>query len=235
MNSVPAGTAVIRVSRVLVCLLVATWLAAPTPLAAQDAQEAAPPAGGAVRFTTGGQVRVRSETWSNFGFTEGNDDTFILLRLLVDADLRVGEYVRAFVRLRSAVSTDRDLPGGRRGLEADDLDLQDAFVDLILPLASDVVLTARAGREGLLFGKQRLVSPLDWANTQRTFDGASVLVSSGDLLIRGFWAQPVVIQKTKFNRSDPARNLFGVHASDVLPNALPVLDLYWLGIVRDST
>jgi hypothetical protein len=178
---------------------------------------------------------VRSETWSNFAFAEENDDTFLLLRVLVDADLRAGEHFRAFVRLRSALSTDRDLPGGRRGLDADDFDFQDAFVDLMLPLGSDVVLTARGGREGLLLGNQRLVSPLGWANTQRTFDGASALVSSGDMVIRGFWAQPVVIDKTEFNRSDPARNLFGVYASDALPNAAPVLDLYWIGIVRDST
>jgi len=74
-------------------------------------------------LSTGGQVRIRSETWSNFGVTPEKDDTFLLLRLLASADLHAGEHVRAYVKVRSSGSTDRNLPGRRRGSDADNLDL----------------------------------------------------------------------------------------------------------------
>ncbi len=200
------------------------------PMAAQ-----APSGEGGVGATVGGQLRLRSETWSNFGFAEPNDDTFILARLLLTADVRAGTYLRGFVRVRSALSTDRSLPGGRRGLDADDLDLQDAFLDLIVPVSSNATLTARAGRQGLLFGKQRLISPLAWANTERTFDGASAILTTGDWVLHGFWAQPVPIRKTEFNKSDTGRDIFGLYVTDSLPDAPLGIDLYWLGVVRDGT
>jgi hypothetical protein len=31
------------------------------------------------------------------------------------------------------------------------------------------------GRQELLYGAQRLISPLDWANTRRTFEGGKLI------------------------------------------------------------
>ena len=84
-------------------------------------------------------------------------------------------------------------------LDVDHLDVQNAFVDLNLPLGDDADLTLRGGRQELLFGAQRLVSPLDWANTRRTFDGASAILSMGDWKHTLFWTHPVLIDNDSKN------------------------------------
>ena len=112
----------------------------------------------------GGQFRFRYEKWRDFGFVRTNDDGFELFRTLLHADLHVGENVRFFVQGKSAFATERNLPGGQRGLDVDELDLQNAFADVSIPFAGGT-FTFRPGRQELLFGKQRLVSPLDWSNT----------------------------------------------------------------------
>lgn len=204
------------------------------PLAGQEGTASAPPDRSFVRATLQAELRTRAEGWSDFGFVDEQDDSFVLGRLLVATDVRVGRYFRAFIRARSAVSTDRDLPGGRRRIDADDLDLQDAFLDIIFPLADQATLTLRGGRQGLLFGKQRLVSPLDWANTQRTFDGVSAILSTGSLKFHGFWTRPVTVRKKKFNESSGRTEFFGLYATDSLRAAAIGVDAYWLFVDRDS-
>src|SRR6185436_17662187 len=49
------------------------------------------------------------------------------------------------------------------------------FLNLLIDVPVGDSLTARVGRQELLYGNQRLISPLDWANTRRTFDGARLL------------------------------------------------------------
>ncbi len=94
----------------------------------------------------GGRTRFRLENWWNFNFLPSNvgDDTFLLWRALVHADLHVGDNVRFFVQGKSALSTERDLPGGRRTLDVDTLALPQAFADLRIPFG-DSSLTLRAG------------------------------------------------------------------------------------------
>ena len=81
-------------------------------------------ADGAVWAGFGGQVRQRFESWNNFGFGAGNDDNFLLTRLRLHADLHVGDHLRFFAETKSALSTDRALPGGNRLLERDAVDMQ---------------------------------------------------------------------------------------------------------------
>ena len=50
-------------------------------------------------------------------------------------------------------------------------DLLNAFVDVKSPDLDGNPAYVRVGRQELLFGSQRLISPLDWANTRRTFQG----------------------------------------------------------------
>lgn len=191
-----------------------------------------------VWLSLGGSMRLRAENWSDFAFgapSVENDDTFLLWRLLLHADLHIGENVRVFVEGKSALSTDRDLPGGRRTLDVDSLDLEQAFVDLKLPLTSDTSLTLRPGRQQLLFGKQRLISPLPWANTQRRWDGVSAILKSGGWNVHGFWTQFVPVQRYDFNDADAQTQLFGVYATRAGVDGGPGFDLYALGYDRDDT
>jgi hypothetical protein len=141
----------------------------------------------------GGQLRLRAEAWSGFGAPPGvdHDDVFLLPRLFLHIDVRLGDHLRIFLQGKSAHSTSRSLPGGRRTLDVDELDLQNAFVDLVFPVWRDGEFTFRVGQPELLLGKQRLVSPLDWANTRRTFDDVSGILKLEGWTVTGFWTRLV--------------------------------------------
>ncbi len=186
----------------------------------------------------GGQVRLRAEGWNNFNFGAPpdvkHDDTFLLSRFRLHGDLHVGDHVRIFAEGISAWSTDRDLVGGRRTMDVDSVDLLNAFIDLTAPLSDDVTFVFRAGRQELLLGRQRLVSPLDWANTRRTLDGFAGVFVVHDWTVTAFWAQLVEVRKYNFNRSDAQVEVFGVYAAGRVPNTDIGLDLYWIGLDLDN-
>lgn len=141
---------------------------------------------GDVWLGLGGQFRQRLEVWNNFNFgapsAAKDDDTYLLSRVHAHADLHLGRNVRVFAEALSALSTSRDLPGGRRTLDVDQLDLQNGFVEWNSRGYGQDGWRLRAGRQKLLLGSQRLVSPLDWANTRRQFDGVTASWAGGDLL-----------------------------------------------------
>ncbi len=188
-----------------------------------------------VFLSIGGQARGRLETWSNFGFggAGSRDDTFGLLRLRFHGDLVAGRHFRFFAEGKSALATGRELPGGLRTLDVDSIDLQNAFLDLKLPF-QEGSFTVRSGRQELQFGKQRLVSPLNWSNTRRTFDGFRGILKQGNWRVDGFWTRFVRIQKYSFNQNDSGSDLFGLYANGKLPAKLGV-DLYWLGLDRNQS
>jgi len=189
-----------------------------------------------VFLSIGGQARSRLETWSNFGFggPGSREDTFGLLRFRFHGDVVAGRHFRFFAEGKSALATGRDLPGGLRTLDVDSIDLQNAFLDLNLPF-QEGSFTLRSGRQELQFGKQRLVSPLDWANTRpRMFDGFRAILKQGHWRVDGFWTRFVRVQKYSFNQNDSGTDFFGLYAIGNLPAKLTV-DLYWLGLDRKQS
>lgn len=187
-------------------------------------------------LSLGGELRGRSEFWSGFGFgsRRPDEDTFGLLRTRLHGDLQLGGPVRIFVEGKSALAAGRQLPGGLRTLDVDAVDVQNAFVDFNLPAGGDRRLTVRTGRQELQFGRQRLVSPLDWANTRpRIFDGFRASVRGSDWQADGFWTRQVRVRKYSFNTRDSGVDFYGLYA--VAPSVLASssLEFYWLG--RDRT
>ncbi|MHC4994444.1 MAG: alginate export family protein, partial [Planctomycetota bacterium] len=142
----------------------------------------------------GGQIRLRYENWSDAGTVNDNDESLLLTRILIHSDIQVSDALRIFVEGKAALATDQDF----RGLDTDELALQQAFADLTV--SED--LTVRAGRQELLFGKQRLVSPLDWSNIRRTWDGVRVDTALGDWNVAAFWSQFVAVDKYDFNEAN---------------------------------
>lgn len=184
-----------------------------------------------VWLSLGGQVRERGEYFRHylFGASKPEDsDAYLLSRFRVSADLHVTPYFRMFAEGRSAFALDRDLVGGRTTAYVDEFDLMNGFADLMLPLGEQASVTLRGGRQELLFGSQRLVGAGDFTQVPRSFEGGAGIVRIADWTITPFWAQPVVVDKYKFNESSSDQKLFGAFATGPL-HLLPVnLDLYWL-------
>ncbi|HMP89465.1 MAG TPA: alginate export family protein [Kiritimatiellia bacterium] len=186
-----------------------------------------------VFLSLGGQARMRWELWENFSFDQANDDNFGLFRLRLHGDLHLGESVRIFIEGKHATSTDRDLPGGRRTLDVDELELQNAFVD-VASSVGDWTTTLRLGRQELSYGAQRLVSPLDWANSRRTWDGARIIANNDTWRIDAFATRPVTVEKYNFNEPDSDQAFFGIYAVHDVPECKLKYDIYILRLDRND-
>ena len=79
-------------------------------------------------------------------------------------------------------------------------------------------LWLRGGRQELLYGAQRLISPLDWSNTRRTFDGAKLFWRGESWNADAFWTRPVpasqhVNNDSNFDHPDPHQEIFGLYTT----------------------
>lgn len=185
----------------------------------------------------GGQLRERYELFDNNNFGAGpqDGDGFYLHRILLHADLHATEYFRLFVQGKSSMIDDRD--GGPRPTDSDEIDLQQAFFDIKLPLPTGEKdsATLRVGRQDLLYGAQRLISPLDWANVRRTFEGAKLSTVYNKHTIDAFLVRPVLVENEECNTGDDDTDFWGVYDTIALPGLISKgdgtkLEVYGLGL-----
>ena len=190
------------------------------------------PVGPCGRFGTvdvGGELRLRYHhergMAQNPGFTrfQDNSNDFLLTRFRLYSNWQINDNVRFYVeRIYAGVGGDDDyIP---RPIDENYGDLSNLFVDLKM---TDTT-TVRLGRQELLYGAQRTVSPLDWANTRRTFEGINVLYRKGDWAIDSFYTNFVPVVSNSFDEADYDRSFYGMYSVyKGLQDA--TLDLYYLG------
>ena len=179
--------------------------------------------GDSTKLSIGGQTRLRWESWSNFGFNHKNDDSYLYWRAFLHTDWHFGDHVRLYIEGKTANLTERRLPGERRTIDEDELDIQNAFLELNHDVG-DLHLKWRLGRQELRLGNQRLLSPLDWANTRVIFDGARFTLSRPDRnwTLDAFWTVPVQVRQHKFNHTNSDRNWFGLYYKTKLTEKLNI-------------
>lgn len=182
-------------------------------------------------LSIGGNHWVRYMDENNSRLTQTtNDYTLNRFRLFSDwyykDSLRVyGEYLWAdsFHEDLAPLITDVD-----RG------DILNLFVDLKLFEHEDVPVFVRGGRQEMLYGSQRLLSPLEWANTRRTFQGVKVFRHGEHWDLDSFWVQPVIPRADELDQADYKQNLVGTWAT-YKPEKGEVIDLYFLGYHNRNT
>lgn len=189
----------------------------------------------------GGQYRLRQHTERNIRNTAavpnglgltGADDDFLLHRTRLYVNAELGSRARVYGEMLDAVSEFEDYKP--RGIEENRTELQNLFLDYALldPQAGHGQLTARVGRQELSYGSQRLVSPLDWANTRRTFEGAKLIWNGEDWDVDTFWARPMRRAVKSLDPPDLDRQLYGVF-STYKGWQRDKLDLYWIAYDND--
>jgi hypothetical protein len=152
-----------------------------------------------------------------------------------------GEVFRIYGELLDASSFDSEaapqLPDINR------MDIQNLFVDWNF-LDGDLGRhTLRMGRQELLYGRQRLVSPLDWANTRRNFQGGKYILTGDDYNLEAFLVHPVNTATGYTSLTDfdgaldkPERNIwFGGTYYSYSGWENTVLDLYWMVLDTNRT
>src|SRR5262249_48537333 len=125
-----------------------------------------------------------------------------------------------------------------RTIEENRFDALNLFVDGLLYNDCEGKLWGRVGRQELLYGEQRLISPLDWANTRRTFDGAKIFYRSKDWDVDGFWTRPVpfaqhVDNDHNFDHPNLDQEFFGLY-SNYKGRKDQVMDFYYLRLADYS-
>lgn len=187
-------------------------------------------------LTFAGQARERYDYFQNTQFGAGPQSHagFELTRLLLSADAHFGPNFRAFLQLDSSLKYDR--AGGPRTGDVKDFDFQQAFADILLPLNNADSVVIRVGRQELIYGAQRLISPNDWANVRTAFDGAKASFSFPNDTLDLFLVRPVQIQKEGLNGEDDRTAFAGIYNVLALPRLIPSahskLDLYLLALSK---
>jgi len=185
----------------------------------------------------GGQVRERVESWTGFNFgappTADADDVFQLNRVLFSADFHFGERHRLFVQGKSSTVNDRSLAAGStRPIDYDALNVQQAYGEARLSRVGSGTLTLRLGRQELSYGRERLVSTLDWANTRQTFEGYTGSWAYARGTLNAFFTRPVRIRRDSLGVRDSMTTFYGLYGT-VRPAGTPVgVDAYWMGLNR---
>lgn len=189
-------------------------------------------------FTTGGEYRYRydfeeNSRLLNTGPLRGKDNSYDLHRVRLYGDLMITDRFRVYAEFISATSPNYLLVPA--GIDINKADLLNAFVDLALFDVDNSPVWLRVGRQELLYGSQRLISPLDWANTRRTFQGVKAFWQSEKWAIDAFCVQPIPVAPNPigfrnqflFDSGDPNRVFAGLWAT-YKPNKNQAIDAYYL-------
>lgn len=163
----------------------------------------------------GGEYRLRHHNEHILG----RSSDFLLHRTRLYLNAEVAGWFRAYAEAVDAVSNYEDLPP--RGIEENRFDALNLFGELRLWDGPQGRILFRAGRQELIAGAQRLVSPLDWANTRRTFDGFKACWQGTHWNLDAWWTRPVPfaqhvaggVTDRNFDHPDQSREFLGVYAS----------------------
>jgi hypothetical protein len=177
--------------------------------------------GGEERFRTMNEVDSRLNK-------AGEDNTYDLNRVRAYADLWYKDVFRVYAEFIQAATVNQDLTPNP--IDKIKPTVQNLFVDLKVFELGDNPVYVRAGRQELLYGSERLISPLDWADTRRTFQGVKGFWHSEDFDVDAFWVQPVIDNTMDYHYGpDPNQNFEGLWTT-YRPHKGQTIDLYYLNL-----
>ncbi|MBC8355832.1 MAG: alginate export family protein [Planctomycetes bacterium] len=183
----------------------------------------------------GGQYRMRfhneqninnSGIPNNLGLT-GDDDNFLLHRTRLYVNAEYGSHFRFYGEMLDALS---ELGSGPpRPIEENRTELQNLFIEFKGVDVGRGVVGARIGRQEIVLGAQRMVSPLDWANTRRTFEGARVMWKGDNWDVDGIWLRPMKRDFSGLDAPNLDRQLYGMYGT-YKNLCRDHLEAYWLAL-----
>lgn len=192
-----------------------------------------------LEVSVGGRLREQFEHFRNreFGQVAPRRDSYLLHRLQLRGEARLGDDVEGVVEFVNALTIDQDTPIAP--IDEDRFDLLRAHVDWTPSFDTLPDLRARIGRQELLLGRGRLVSTREGPNLRRAFDGARLTIGAGPEARTGatfdvFALAPVDPGRRVFDdKTTDDEWLFGGQVSAPIGAEL-LGELYYLGRTRDD-
>ena len=183
-------------------------------------------------LSVGGEARYLAEYFHNDGWDEtSGTSSWLLNRYMLHTDWHFGNF-RTFVQLHTALQTLSDEPP--RGVDKDELDFHQLFMEYKMPFNTGQKLTLRVGRQEFWLGSRRLISVREGPNLRISFDAARLIFERPNLRIDGIYAQRVFNEFGMFdNGISDDEKFWGVYS--VINNVTKGLnlDLYYLGFSSD--
>jgi hypothetical protein len=175
-------------------------------------------------LSIGGEERVRYNNEVDSRLT-GKNNQYESFRSRVYGDLWYQDLFRVYVEFLDARVHERDL--APLGSDINKTDFLNAFVDVKAFELSSNAAYVRVGRQELYYGSQRLVSPTDFPNSPRTWDGVKGFWHSDVLDVDAFLTRPVVIDPAHVDSWNDRATFGGVWAT-AKPAKKQYFDLYYL-------
>ncbi len=158
-------------------------------------------------MATGGDLRYRHMVENNSRLKPILND-YDLFRARVFTDFWCHDDFRFYAEFLTAEIWNNNLPPVLP--DKDPADFLNLFADMKLLDWDSAPVVFRLGRQELLYGSQRLISPLDWANTRRTFQGARLLHHGEQDNLDAFWVQPVIPDPQGWSWAETSCNFSGL-------------------------
>ncbi|QNK03922.1 alginate export family protein [Dyella telluris] len=131
--------------------------------------------------------RVEMSDAASFGIGHVPNDSYLLQRFQLHADLHFAHYWQAFVQVEDARTVNKQVIGGA---DRNPWDLRLAFLAYVRTFDAGT-FKARVGRQDFAFDLQRFVSLRDGPNVRQSFDAAWVDWETGKWRFIAFVSQPV--------------------------------------------
>ncbi|MFT7462446.1 MAG: hypothetical protein ACI9EF_000786 [Pseudohongiellaceae bacterium] len=178
----------------------------------------------------GGQYRVRYQKETNRGAPAAphERDSFYLGRALLHANVKSNSGWNLYTEVIDARVTSNDLPPAMG--DQNTLDVRNLYMGY-----TEGDTSVRIGRTDLTYGAERLISPLDWANTRRTFEGVVFQQKVQGGVIDAFITKPVTVSTHGTDHDDDSNWFSGVYSTwDIGESGNEGLDVYLLSLNEKS-
>jgi len=171
-----------------------------------------------------GEFRERMEGFDGLGFNESRDDLYWLSRFRLNATVTPSKTLSFQVQAQDA-RVGKKTVGPTGAPFQSPFDLRMAFADIG---AATGPVTVRVGRQELVYGEQRLIGHVGWANAARTFDAAKVTLRAPAFSVDVFGASVVRTLVDDFDRSGAGNRFAGAYATTTKLLPLATVEPYVL-------
>jgi hypothetical protein len=154
-------------------------------------------------------------------------NTYELIRSRLYADVWYLDRFRVYAEMQDSQIFNNDLPPLPN--DVDHADFLNLFADAKLFAVDKQPAYVRVGRQEMYFGSHRLISPSDFPNVRRTFQGVRAFWLGRDWDIDAFWVQPVLMRPTSPDPPDHNQNFTGLWVTH-RPHKGQEIDLYYLDL-----